>query len=207
MSLCNYGCGQESKFKTSNGRRCCSDNWRKCPAVRKKNSEGLKRAHKEGKLPSDFGGKQGWRKGLTALTDSRIKSKYSNLDELFSKNTVSGEYIRRALIDLNILDYTCSICSIDEWLGKPIVLDLDHIDGDRHNNEISNLRFLCPNCHSQTSTFRGKNKSKRNKSVSDELLLDALNKTSSIRQALIIVGMAPKGGNYVRAKRLLAESE
>jgi hypothetical protein len=107
---------------------------------------------------------------------------------------------------LDILEYKCSICGISEWLGSSLVLDLDHINGERFNNEKSNLRFLCPNCHSQTPTFRGRNKSKRNKSVSDELLLDALNKTSSIRQALIIVGMAPKGGNYVRAKRLIAEN-
>jgi 5-methylcytosine-specific restriction endonuclease McrA len=50
-------------------------------------------------------------------------------------------------------EYVCSECSLSRtWNGKPIQLDIDHIDGDSGNNEPSNLRFLCPNCHSQCST-------------------------------------------------------
>lgn len=48
-------------------------------------------------------------------------------------------------------------------MGKEISLELDHIDGDSTNNEKSNLRFLCPNCHATTETYRGKNKNKANK--------------------------------------------
>ena len=55
-------------------------------------------------------------------------------------------------------DYCCSECGISEWNGKPIVLQLDHINGERHDNRIENLRLLCPNCHSQTHTFAGRNK-------------------------------------------------
>lgn len=44
------------------------------------------------------------------------------------------------------------------WNGKPLMLQLDHIDGNHQNHVISNLRFICPNCHSQTETFSGKNK-------------------------------------------------
>lgn len=51
----------------------------------------------------------------------------------------------------------CEMCGISEWLGKPITLELDHIDGDSSNPSRKNLRLLCPNCHSQTSTFRGRN--------------------------------------------------
>ena len=43
-----------------------------------------------------------------------------------------------------------------EWNEKSITLELDHIDGDRYNNNFDNLRILCPNCHSQTPTFRGR---------------------------------------------------
>lgn len=47
----------------------------------------------------------------------------------------------------------CSICKNDTWCGKPIPLDIDHIDSDPTNNSIENLRYLCPNCHRQTPTW------------------------------------------------------
>lgn len=50
----------------------------------------------------------------------------------------------------------CLHCSLDEWLGQKLVLELDHIDGNHSNNVRSNLRFLCPNCHSLTPTHRNK---------------------------------------------------
>lgn len=50
----------------------------------------------------------------------------------------------------------CEMCGIDSWLGSSISLELDHIDGIRSNHALDNLRVLCPNCHSQTETFRYK---------------------------------------------------
>lgn len=52
----------------------------------------------------------------------------------------------------------CAICSNSEWMGKPIPLERDHIDGDGTNHLIENQRLLCPNCHAQTPTFKAKNK-------------------------------------------------
>lgn len=52
----------------------------------------------------------------------------------------------------------CACCGISEWCGKEIVLEIDHIDGNFQNNALNNLRLLCPNCHSQTETYKGKNK-------------------------------------------------
>lgn len=54
--------------------------------------------------------------------------------------------------------YKCSICGISEWNGNKIVLECDHVDGNYDNADPSNLRLVCPNCHSQTSNFKGKNK-------------------------------------------------
>lgn len=51
----------------------------------------------------------------------------------------------------------CSCCLIKDWQGKPITLECDHIDGDITNNRLSNARLLCPNCHSQTHTYKAKN--------------------------------------------------
>lgn len=52
----------------------------------------------------------------------------------------------------------CCICNLTEWCNKPITLELDHINGNACDNTIKNLRMLCPNCHSQTSTFKNKNR-------------------------------------------------
>jgi 5-methylcytosine-specific restriction endonuclease McrA len=65
--------------------------------------------------------------------------------------------LRNRLIKNNILEYKCKVCNISSYLGKHLSLELDHINGIRHDHRLSNLRLLCPNCHSQTSTFRSKN--------------------------------------------------
>jgi hypothetical protein len=53
--------------------------------------------------------------------------------------------------------HKCEVCSLTEWRGQPIPLELHHVDGDKHNNERRNLMLLCPNCHAFTETYRGKN--------------------------------------------------
>ena len=58
----------------------------------------------------------------------------------------------------------CEICELTEWMNKPIVLALDHIDGNSDNNLPSNIRLICPNCHSQTPTFSGRNKTNSKRS-------------------------------------------
>lgn len=66
--------------------------------------------------------------------------------------------LKNRMLRENILNNVCSECKINEWNGKPISLELDHIDGVRTNHKLKNLRLLCPNCHSQTDTYRSKNR-------------------------------------------------
>ena len=66
--------------------------------------------------------------------------------------------LKERLLRTGLLGNECSICGLKEWMGKEIVLQLDHINGNNRDNRIENLRLLCPNCHSQTETFCGKKK-------------------------------------------------
>ena len=85
-------------------------------------------------------------------------------DTLFVKNSQAArKEVRKYILRHNIMKYQCQNCGCDgNWMGGIIALELDHIDGDNTNNEISNLRFLCPNCHALTDTYRGRNKGKNN---------------------------------------------
>ena len=76
---------------------------------------------------------------------------------------VNGKYIqsnnlKKRLLSEGIKEHKCEMCDITEWNDQPTPIELDHIDGNRYNNTIENLRILCPNCHAQTDTYRGKNK-------------------------------------------------
>lgn len=65
--------------------------------------------------------------------------------------------LRRYVIKNNLIPYKCAICGCTEWQGRTLSLELDHINGINNDNRLENLRFLCPNCHSQTSTYGSRN--------------------------------------------------
>ena len=86
------------------------------------------------------------------------RSEKVNPNKLFSINSKHTRHrLREYIIKHNILPYKCAICGIKEWNGKTLSLEIDHINGINNDNRIENLRFLCPNCHSQTSTYGAKN--------------------------------------------------
>lgn len=110
------------------------------------------RVKKYGIDTSHFSGKA-WSKGLhTPQRSGRT------LEQLLQENTDCGSNgLKHRLLRAKLLKRRCAICGLKRWLDKPIVLELDHINGDRRDNRLENLRLLCPNCHSQTDTFRGRN--------------------------------------------------
>lgn len=71
---------------------------------------------------------------------------------------ICGSKLRVYLIKNKLKEDKCSICSIPPiWNSKPLIMQVDHINGDHHDNRIENLRFLCANCHTQTDTYTGRN--------------------------------------------------
>ena len=199
--LCEYGCGKEAHYQLKNGKWCCCKSSNSCSKNREKNSISTKIANKNrdykkqyNSLSQEIKDKMAWNRGKLLKP----------LEEYLKNNSMtSNEKIKKIILENNLLEYKCSCCGITEWNNKPIHLELHHIDGNNTNNSIDNLCFLCPNCHSQTETFRGRNINSGKTKISDEEIIEAYKQTQNIRQTLIIVGLAPKGGNYSRVKRII----
>ena len=95
--------------------------------------------------------------------NARLKSLSLNtqgyrLELLLSKEFETLAYQSKRKRVLIEQEFKCNNCKIDTWFGKPLTLELDHVDGDHQNDLRSNLVALCPNCHSLTETWRGRNR-------------------------------------------------
>jgi len=78
-------------------------------------------------------------------------------DMMTENSTCDKGALKRKLIEEEVLEYKCSECGNgDMWNGKLLVLQLDHINGINNDNRLHNLRFLCPNCHTQTPNWGNK---------------------------------------------------
>jgi len=91
---------------------------------------------------------QGWNR------DKRPGSKVPIDVYLSNQKSITSHKLRRRLLKEKIFPHKCSSCELSKWLDNPIPLELDHINGNHQDNSLSNLRLLCPNCHSLTPTFR-----------------------------------------------------
>jgi len=104
---------------------------------------------------------------LKNLRINKNKLQEIPIEQVFCKHghPASGTMLREKIFKYNLIPYVCYICNnTGIHLDKPLTLQLDHIDGNSSNNLLENLRFLCPNCHSQTPTYGSKNiKKSKNK--------------------------------------------
>ena len=94
---------------------------------------------------------------LTGLIARRSKIHKKTSDILCENSNHSRHNLKQRLVKENLLEYKCCECGLtDQWNGKKIILQIDHKNGVGDDNRLENLRFMCPNCHSQTDTFAGK---------------------------------------------------
>lgn len=173
--LCDSGCGQPAQyFSKGTGRYRCAKSANSCPANKAKNSKGLKKAHAEGRA---------W----TFDDEHRQRSHISHRRKLVENKPFEelGHILRKKIV-MEEQEYKCSHCGLDEWMGLRITLELDHIDGDNKNNVRSNLRCLCPNCHSITDTWKKGQTGKRMRS--DNEIIEAYKKCSTINATLKELG-------------------
>ena len=79
------------------------------------------------------------------------------LEQLLRLNGGWRGHVKSRLLRAGVIQNRCDRCGIRDWLGMPISIHIDHINGIRNDHRLENLRMLCPNCHSQTSTYGGRN--------------------------------------------------
>lgn len=113
---------------------------------------------------------------LTKLEENRSKKQSKqignkkSLEDVFSGKVEysNSNHLRIRLIEEGYKEHKCEICGRTEWLGQPIPLELDHIDGDHSNNKLENLRVLCPNCHACSDHYCGRNTGRYKKAQKKE---------------------------------------
>ncbi len=122
-----------------------------------------KRSEINEKVSKKLSGRPIWNNaGFTKGADKR-RHVFTNEDRLLAtikridaypleKLKCKGSIRRRLLKQITM----CEKCNISDWNGKELIFELHHIDGNKNNNVKNNLQILCPNCHSQTDTFRNK---------------------------------------------------
>jgi len=96
------------------------------------------------------------------IVSKRWSSKEISIEEAFVYGSKCGtKELKNKIKKWDLKPYFCEKCNNNgHWMGEVISLHLDHINGDNRDNRLNNLRFLCPNCHSQTKTYGGKNNKK-----------------------------------------------
>lgn len=91
------------------------------------------------------------------FTVGHLSSNKLSDEGIFIINSKANRHrVKARILAESLLPYECAICGIDSWIGSSLSLHLDHINGIRDDNRLENLRFLCPNCHSQTDSYCGK---------------------------------------------------
>lgn len=135
----------------------------------------------------------------TSHFSNKLRKEDIDVASIFKQGYQNRETLKKNLVVLR--GHKCECCQLSQWNEKEIPLQVHHKDGNGFNNLLENLQLLCPNCHAQTDTYCGKNKSKK---ITDEEFTAALKDSENIHQAIIKVG-STDGRLYERAYNLLSQ--
>jgi hypothetical protein len=124
--------------------------------------EYYKASHSAGDCRAKFGfGRDAWNAAV-ARGVIQPRPKLEPLDAVLAVGRRrSRSHVKSRLLMAGVKDQRCEGCGLTDWLGAPISLELHRVNGDGDDNRLLNLRLLCPNCHSQTDTWGGRNKGRR----------------------------------------------
>lgn len=150
-------------------------------------------------------------KGKSPITKYGSLHKVNASDILKPNCKHARSVLRRYVIKNNLIPYRCAICGCVEWQGRTLSLELDHINGINNDNRIENLRFLCPNCHSQTTTYGSRNQQRNDSDyeISDDLrdLIETeYRKRNNIKQVSAALGVRRRVVNKVVSESGLKKS-
>lgn len=150
-------------------------------------------------------------KGKSPITKYGTLHKVNASDILKPNCKHARSVLRRYVIKNNLIPYRCAICGCVEWQGRTLSLELDHINGINNDNRIENLRFLCPNCHSQTTTYGSRNQQRNDSDyeITDDLrnLVETeYRKRNNIKQVSAALGIRRRVVNKVVSESGLKKS-
>lgn len=174
-ALCSYGCGEVAKFINGSNRLMCCERSNSCKAVRERNSKATKESNASRDYIAQYNNLSTAKKEKIAWNKGKFSADFSYEGKGQHKTALIAER-----------GHKCECCVLTEWNGIPITLELEHTDGDRQNNTKENLKLLCPNCHSQTPTWR-RSKSQqgfKKQRYSDEEIVKAVIDSDNLNQVL-----------------------
>lgn len=131
-------------------------------AARRYDWAAIQAAHDEGLTAREccarFGcSRSAWHEAVRA-GKLKVRSSVIPIEELLVRGRNTGRHhLKRRLLKAGLKEERCEECGLEEWRGKPLRITLHHVNGDGYDNRLENLQFLCPNCHSQTPNFAGRN--------------------------------------------------